>query len=804
MTKKHLVLALSLVAALCFATGAFAQTCTTANIEFVGAGSSAQFNTLAYAAQDILGGTSNFNLISAKSNASVVDSGPSYEVPAQPTLSDGATFWVAYDNAVNCDVYMYFSIDSGIGVKDFMRAVKFVAPNNGKTFQVAGAYAQFTNGIQTTACNGTAANCNQVGGLADQISSGCTGSLACTLDIMPAAVFNAINNNIPANLVNVATGVPQPQPFCGVLNGTAGFYCTFNAAGTDIRPEDALYAVTRALSAYNTTNGLAGLGYGNTACGANSSFPTQIGCPIYDAFGQKKVFNVLNFALTGSDPISKGTPPPYTTISVGAAPVVVFVSNTKHDGTTNEFGRTHTDVYGNTSYVYYDVLDKVLSLYFEGTLYCSGDMLIDGSTNGVPVQVVQREPLSGTYNTFEFTGVRTLYGSAATAAGLSKISSTTWITDDQSGQESLIDPSLNTPGCSNGAPGNGSVPNIPCGDGLAVYGGPNPSVAPTHAQCLSGSTLTAGAPLRLRAIGTGEEVPAALGSFNGCTNGTAGKCPTNQNSISSTPFNVENGLGYAFWSYGNFSPVKPSSGCTTTNPVTCSSYLGHYLTVSGVDPFFYTEGGEAEPSGTGNNPSGPFNLPLCNLNPGSTSGTLAGGPCFQIPFPHIADGKYPLWSLLRIVTFANKAGKFATPAAVLNMAAFDQIEVANSIRNTSDFVPFLKNLCAPLSQWNGTTCAASTDNNWNGNLNLWVFRSHFVQSKINPFNGHSVCTTLSNTTFIDLVGGNTATPTCLVDAGGDEGGVPLTVQADQDFNLDFGGVTINGKVAPKEIYGLHQ
>jgi len=36
------------------------------------------------------------------------------------------------------------------------------------------------------------------------------------------------------------------------------------------------------------------------------------------------------------------------------------------------------------------------------------------------------------------------------------------------------------------------------------------------------------------------------------------------------------------------------------------------------------------------------------------------------------------------------------------------------------------------------------------------------------------------------------------------GGVPLTVQADTDFALDFGGVTIDGKVAPKEIYGLHQ
>ena len=791
MTKKHLLVALSLVAALCCATGAFAQgTCSgTPVIQFLGAGSSAQFNTLAYAAEDVIGG-SNFNMISAKKNASVVDSGPTYESPAQSSLSDSATFWLAYDNAVNCNVYVYFSIDSGIGVKDFMRAVKYTAPNNSKTFQVAGAYPQFTSGIQSSVCNGTPGNCNQVGGLGDVISSGCNGGAAnCTLDQMPSTIFNQINNYIPANFVNVATGIPAPPPYCGVLNGTAGFYCSFNAAGTDIRPEDALYAVTRALSAYNTTNSLSGLGYSETGCGANSSFPTQIGCPIYDAFGQKKVFNVLNFALSGSDPIAKGTEPPITTLSVGASPVVVFVNN----GDTSNFGSTATDAYGNTTYVYHDILDKLVSLYFDGTLSCSGDMLTGGAGAGVPVQIVQREPLSGTCNTFEFTGVRTSYGSAANAVGINKVSSTSWVTDDASGQEFGNDPQLNvSTGCANGAPSSGKPPVIPCGDPMAIYSGPNPSSAPTAIECASGSTLLTGAPLRLRAIGTGEEVPATLGTYNSTTSNS---------SNTSTPFNIVDGMGYAFWSYGNFAAT--GSGCTTTNPSTCSSYVGHYLTVGGVDPFFYSEGGEAEPTGRAN-PSGPYNLPQCDLAPGS-GGALAGGPCFQLPFPHIYDGKYPLWSLLRIVTFANQSGKFATPAAVLNMAAYDQVEVANAVRNTSDFVPFLKNLCPAGQQWNGSSCASASTTTWTGNLNLWVFRSHYSQSKVNPNNGHSGCALpITNTVFVNLVGGTTGKSTCLVDAGGDVGGVPLTVQADVDFHLDFGGVSFGSAKAPQEIYGLHQ
>jgi len=773
MTKKHLAFALSLLATVLLAQNVFAATaCSSgATIQFMGAGSSAQFNTLAYAAEDIIG-SGNFNLMSFKGNGSIVDSRPNYEATPQPSVSDSATIWIAWDNGANCNVYTYFSVDSGIGVKDFMASVALKVGT--KTYQVAGAYPTLTAALTSTpACAGTSTNCSQVGGLPDQVVSG-NGD---TLDVLPTTIYNAMTV-VPASYVSQVP-TPSPQPYCGQLNGTAGFYCSFNAAGTDIRPEDALYAVTRALSAYNTTNGVSGLGYNVIGCGANATYPTEIGCPIYDAFGQAKVFNVINFGLSGTDPIAKGTVQKYTTVSVGAAPLLVFVNNSD----TSNFGSTSS---GN--YVYTDITRGALSQVFNGTLSCTGDILASGAPGaGAPIQVVQREPLSGTYNTFEFTGVRTLGGSAATAISINKVSSLTWITNDDSSQELGINPTEGLTSCQNITGTTVGVPAIGCGDPVFVYSGPSTTSVPSTG-CSSGSTtLTGGAPLRLRAIGTGEEVPATLSLYNACTDGSnTAKCASGvAGPTSGNAFDIHNGIGYAFWSYGNFAKVQAGT-CTTTNPVTCTAYNGHYLTVGGVDPLFNTPGGALD---TNPNPVGAYNIPQCNLNslPCSSTG---------LPFTHIYDGGYPLWSLLRLVTFANVTSKVSTPAAVLNMAAYDQEEVANSSRNTADFVPFLTNLS------NSGTLTAPV---WTGNLNLWVFREHFQQSKINGYNGHSACSpALTSATTVNLVGGTSGAATCLVDLGGDEGGEVMTVQGDFDFISDFGGVLFGTAHAPAEIYGRHQ
>lgn len=773
MTRKHIVIALVFLATMSVASNAFATACSSGvAVQFLGVGSSAQFNTLAYAAEDVLT-PAGWNMMSFKSSGTdfgVIDQRSSVEGLTTASQIDSASWWVAWDNNATCNVYAYASVDSGIGVKCFQSSIK--ASFNSKSYNVAGCIPNLQTCLTVLNGGGTGASCSE-----SKFTQSIVGGLADNALVMPTAVESALVYN---PYVAVQTLGAVPQTYCGVLNGSAGFYCSFNMAGTDIRPEDALYAVTRALSAYNTTNSLSGLGYAQTACGAVDA---NIGCQIYDAFGQGKIFNVLNFKLSGTDPIASGSVPSYTTVPVGIAPVVVFVNNAD----TSNFGKTYTDLYGNTSYYFRDILDKKLAEVFEGQAFCTGDLLTDGSGTGVPIQVVQREPLSGTYNTFEFTAVRTMYGSAASAVGESKISSIQWITDDESGQEIFNNPTLNFQQESCTTTVGKAVPAIPCGDPLAIYAGPNPSALPVNSKgcSTSSTTLTGGAPLRLRAIGTGEEVPAALGQYNSTTSGA---------SSPSTPFSIVDGIGYAFWSYGNFAPMTSGqSGCSTTNPLTCPSYDGHYITVSGVDPFFWTEGGEGDPTP---NQWGAFNTPQCLL------GAL---PCVKVPFYHIYDGKYPLWSLLRLVTFENVSGKSETPAAVLTMAAYDQIEVANGSRNTSDFVPLLTNICAPGSQWNGTTCGAdSGETNWNGNLNAWVFRSHYKQSSVNPNNGHVGCTGgLTSSTFINIVGGSSSGATCLVDTGGDVGGVPLTVQDDLDFILYFGGYDFP-PVAPKEVYNLHQ
>jgi len=281
----------------------------------------------------------------------------------------------------------------------------------------------------------------------------------------------------------------------------------------------------------------------------------------------------------------------------------------------------------------------------------------------------------------------------------------------------------------------------------------------------TGSTGKAcGAGLRLRAIGTGQEVPAALGQSN--KGGSV----------------VSDGIGYAFWSYGNFAPAVVAGSCTIVGGqyTTCTN-LGHYLTVDGIDPLFATAGGALDSPA---NPNNAYNLPQCDF-----ASLATGQNCFKIPFTHMLDGTYPLWSLLRTVTFQNSGTTSATPPGVLNVTAYEENDAATNDR-TSDFVPFLNTLA---------NTGSFTAPIWTGNLNFGVFRSHYLQSGINPDNGHDSCPT--NFQGVSLQGGTHSVATCLVDAGGDEGGAVYTVQSDVDFNSDFGGV---GGIIPIALYGQRQ
>src|SRR5579863_8572621 len=127
----------------------------------------------------------------------------------------------------------------------------------------------------------------------------------------PASTFNIL---FPAgtagdNLIPTLTDTAIPQAVINVLEGQA-----FNAAPSDIRPEDALFEETRVLTALNTTN-YDGLGYG----------PGPVGSAILSHFSSKSSTPAI-YALSGTDPITGQAIPAHKTVDVGAQVVIVAVN----------------------------------------------------------------------------------------------------------------------------------------------------------------------------------------------------------------------------------------------------------------------------------------------------------------------------------------------------------------------------------------------------------------------------------------------------------------------------------------------
>jgi ABC-type phosphate transport system substrate-binding protein len=189
-----------------------------------------------------------------------------------------------------------------------------------------------------------------------------------TLSIDPSWVGTAGSNLIPT--LNDTT---LPQSVYNSLNNQP-----FNGAATDIRPEDALFEVNRCLAPLDPV-GYTGLGYG----------PGPVGTPIQSTFSTASATPVA-FALTGSDPISGGTIPTWTTTPVGAEPVMVFVN-------TSNASSGH---FGNAQFTNVD--RWVLADVLNGTLTRTRDVTNVAGLPSVGIPVILREPTSGTYTTMEF------------------------------------------------------------------------------------------------------------------------------------------------------------------------------------------------------------------------------------------------------------------------------------------------------------------------------------------------------------------------------------------------------------------
>ena len=170
-----------------------------------------------------------------------------------------------------------------------------------------------------------------------------------------------------ANLIN-SSEVALPAAIATALNGS-GSGLIVSAAGTDIRPEDAEFAVTRALTACGTavTTGsqYLGLGYTNGAT-INSYFSGS-------------TFNVISFTLPSS----------FAVTPVGATPIVVVVN-----------GNGATSGFSNPSIT--NVSSSALAEFLDGRFSFTNQALTTPAATGSAATVLIREPLSGTYNAMEY------------------------------------------------------------------------------------------------------------------------------------------------------------------------------------------------------------------------------------------------------------------------------------------------------------------------------------------------------------------------------------------------------------------
>ena len=165
-----------------------------------------------------------------------------------------------------------------------------------------------------------------------------------------------------------------------VAVGNALTAAAVNAAGTDIRPEDAEFAIARALkapcaAAIGTTQYL-GLGYANGGV-IDSAIP-----------GSTKTFNVVNFSLPAS----------FSVTNVGATALLVAVHG---DGTGSGFAS-----HGN-------ITSANLAHYLDGTT--------ETTPGGAGANVILREPLSGTYNTMEYNVPNNLENKTSQDVGLDQL-----------------------------------------------------------------------------------------------------------------------------------------------------------------------------------------------------------------------------------------------------------------------------------------------------------------------------------------------------------------------------------------------
>jgi hypothetical protein len=198
-------------------------------------------------------------------------------------------------------------------------------------------------------------------------------------------VLTVVAGTAGANLLGAGFGPDTaiPAAVISAVNGQRYF-----VVGTDIRPEDAKFASKRMFTTCGTTLTREPFGastYSTQGLGYQTA-KTGVGTQVLSFFSTK-LFNVIDFNISGTDPITSKAVRGFNVTTVGAQPIIVAVSPVPAAGTG----------IGAAS----DINRETLAEFLDGTSGRSTDL--HGPTTANAVTALIREPLSGTYNTVEYS-----------------------------------------------------------------------------------------------------------------------------------------------------------------------------------------------------------------------------------------------------------------------------------------------------------------------------------------------------------------------------------------------------------------
>ena len=209
-----------------------------------------------------------------------------------------------------------------------------------------------------------------------------SGTPGCVLGL---ANMTTAGTNVIATQADVPGGIALNGTVISKLQASPHFF----VAGTDIRPEDAKFQVIRALTPCNqyiprqffNTDSYYVLGLGYQTSNAN------LGAPVTGAAGYGGgSFNIVNFNITGTDPVNtSANVPAYAVSTIGAQPMIIGLSPISD---------------GNLAGIK-DITASTLALITQGVLGRTNDLLGVGSAEAL--QFLAREVVSGTYTTYEYS-----------------------------------------------------------------------------------------------------------------------------------------------------------------------------------------------------------------------------------------------------------------------------------------------------------------------------------------------------------------------------------------------------------------